>query len=57
MLDLDITERSREHGLGWITPERMAATIELTKAGGNLDTDLEAEAVFSNDFNSRVPAP
>jgi NitT/TauT family transport system substrate-binding protein len=57
ILDLVITERSREHGLGWITPERMAGTIELAKAGGNLETELDAEAVFTNAFNSRIPAP
>ncbi len=57
ILDLVITERSREHGMGWILPERMAETIELTKAGGNLDKELVAEEVFTNDFNSKIEAP
>jgi NitT/TauT family transport system substrate-binding protein len=57
ILDLVITERSREHGLGWILADRMAETIELTKAGGNLDAELDAEAVFTNEFNSKIPAP
>lgn len=57
ILDLVITERSREHGLGWITPERMEGTIELTKAGGNLDKELNAGEVFTNEFNSKIPAP
>lgn len=57
ILDLVITERSREHGLGWILPERMEETIELTAAGGNLDRELNAEDVFTNEFNSKIPAP
>ena len=57
ILDLVITDRSREHGMGWILPERMAETIELTAAGGNLDRELQAEEVFTNEFNSKIPAP
>lgn len=57
ILDLVITERSREYGLGWVLPERMAGTIELTEAGGNLESPLDAEAVFTNEFNSKIPAP
>ena len=57
ILDLVITERSREHGMGWILPERMAETIELTAAGGNLDRELQAEEVFTNAFNSKMEAP
>ena len=57
VLDLVITDRSREHGLGWVLPERMENTIELTAAGGNLEAELEAADVFTNEFNSRIPAP
>jgi NitT/TauT family transport system substrate-binding protein len=54
VLDLVITERSEEHGLGWIVPELMQKTIDLTAAGGKLDRELEASEVFTNDFNSKV---
>ena len=54
VLDLVITERSTEHGIGWILPELMAKTIDLTAAGGTLDRELKAEEVFTNDFNSKI---
>lgn len=54
VLDLVITERSAEHGLGWVLPELMQKTIDLTAAGGKLDRELEAAEVFTNDFNSKV---
>lgn len=54
VLDLVITERSAEHGLGWILPDLMAKTIELTAAGGTLDRELKASEVFTNEFNSKI---
>ncbi|HET6521080.1 MAG TPA: ABC transporter substrate-binding protein [Geminicoccaceae bacterium] len=54
VLDLVITERSEEHGLGWIVPERMQNTIDLTARGGTLDRELKADEVFTNEFNSKV---
>lgn len=57
ILDLVITERSREYGMGWILPERMTETIKLTAAGGGLGRDLNVEDVFTNDYNSKVKAP
>jgi NitT/TauT family transport system substrate-binding protein len=57
VLDLAITERSREHGLGWILPERMQQTIDITAQGGQMDKPLKAAEVFTNDFNSKIEAP
>lgn len=57
ILDLVITERSRQYGLGWVTEDRMASTIRLTEQGGNLEKDLDPKAVFSNAFNSKIAAP
>jgi NitT/TauT family transport system substrate-binding protein len=54
VLDLVITERSTEHGIGWIVPELMQKTIDLTAAGGTLDRELRAEEVFTNDFNPEI---
>lgn len=57
VLDLAITERSRENGLGWVLPERMQETIDITALGGQMDKPLKAADVFTNDFNSKIPAP
>jgi NitT/TauT family transport system substrate-binding protein len=57
VLDLVITERSREHGLGWILPDLMQQTIDITYSGGTMDKELEAADVFTNDFNSKIEAP
>lgn len=57
VLELVITERSHEHGLGWILHDLMEDTIALTAEGGTLDRELDAADVFTNDFNSKVPAP
>jgi NitT/TauT family transport system substrate-binding protein len=56
VLDLVITERSAEHGIGWILPELMQKTIDLTATGGTLDRELTAEEVFTNEFNPEILA-
>lgn len=57
IMDLVITERSREYGMGWVLSDRMAETIKLTAAGGALGRELNADDVFTNDYNSKVKAP
>lgn len=57
VLDLAITERSREHGLGWIVPELMAKTLAITEQGGKMGDVPAVEDVFTNEFNSKIPAP
>jgi NitT/TauT family transport system substrate-binding protein len=57
ILDLVITERSHEYGLGWIVPEQMQATYDLTYAGGKMDKELDVSTVFTNEFNSKLEAP
>jgi NitT/TauT family transport system substrate-binding protein len=54
VLDLVITERSAEHGIGWILPDLMQQTIDLTAAGGNMDRALKAEQVFTNEYNAKI---
>ena len=54
VLDLVITERSHEHGLGWIVDRQMQQTIDLTAAGGKLDRELKADEVFTNQFNPKI---
>lgn len=57
-MKLIITERSKKHGLGWIEPDAMRQTIEIASKGGKFgDTPLTLETVFTNDFNSKIPAP
>ena len=57
VLDLVVTERSREHGLGWIAPELMQETIDITASGGQMGEVPALDAVFTNEYNSKVPAP
>jgi NitT/TauT family transport system substrate-binding protein len=52
--DLTITERSRKHGIGWIEPELMQRTIDITFAQAKPDRPVKAEEVFTNAYSSRI---
>ena len=54
ILDRVVTERSAEYGMGWIVPELMQSTIDLTALGGQLDRELTADEVFTNEFNPQI---
>lgn len=54
ILDLCITERSKKYGLGWILPELMQQTLDITYSGGKMGKKLNAADVFTNDFNSKI---
>jgi NitT/TauT family transport system substrate-binding protein len=54
IMDLCVTERSRKHGLGWIEPELMQKTIDITFANNKPDKPLRAEDVFTNQFSSKI---
>ena len=54
ILDLCVTDRSRKHGLGWIEPELMQKTIDITFASAPPDRPVRAADVFTNEFNSRI---
>lgn len=54
ILDLCATERSREHGLGWIEPELMQKTMDITFANNTPEKALKVEDVFTNDYSSRI---
>jgi NitT/TauT family transport system substrate-binding protein len=54
ILDLCVTERSAKHGLGWIEPELMHKTMEITFANNKPEKPLVLKDVFTNDFNSRI---
>jgi NitT/TauT family transport system substrate-binding protein len=54
IMDLCVTERSRKHGLGWIEPELMQKTIDVTFANNPPEKPLKAADVFTNDLNSRI---
>jgi len=58
VLDLVITERSHEHGLGWILPELMQETHDITHSGGQMDKKLEPlDPYWSNAFSPKLEAP
>ena len=54
ILDLCVTERSAKHGLGWIEPELMQKTIDITFATAKPDKPLVLADVFTNEFSSRI---
>jgi NitT/TauT family transport system substrate-binding protein len=54
VMELCVTERSREHGIGWILPELMGSTLEITASGITLERRPALDALFTNEFNARV---
>jgi NitT/TauT family transport system substrate-binding protein len=54
IMDLCITDRSRKHGIGWIEPELMQRTIDITFAQNKPDKPVKVEDVFTNAYNSKV---
>ena len=54
ILDLCVTERSSKHGLGWIEPELMQKTIDITFATAKPDKPMVLADVFTNDYSSRI---
>jgi NitT/TauT family transport system substrate-binding protein len=54
ILDLCVTERSAKHGLGWIEPELMQKTMEITFAGAKPEKAFSVSDAFTNQFNSRI---
>ena len=54
ILDLCVTDRSRKNGIGWIEPELMAKTLEITFANAKPDKPVKAEDVYTNAFSSRI---
>jgi len=54
IMDLCITERSRKHGIGWIEPELMQRTIDITFAQNKPDKPVKLEDVFTNAYSSRI---
>lgn len=54
ILDLCVTERSTKHGLGWIEPELMQKTIDITFATAKPDKPIVLADVFTNEFSSRI---
>jgi NitT/TauT family transport system substrate-binding protein len=54
ILDLCVTERSAKHGLGWIEPELMQKTMDITFASNKPDKAFAAADAFTNQFSSRI---
>ena len=52
--DLCITERSRKHGIGWIEPELMQRTIDITFAQNKPDKPIKAADIFTNAYSSKI---
>ncbi len=54
IMDLCITERSKKNGIGWIEPEIMQKTIDITYAGGKMDRVVKLDEAFTNAYNSKI---
>ncbi len=54
IMDLCITERSRQHGIGWIEEALMQRTIDVTFANTKPDKPVKAADVYTNAYSSRV---
>jgi NitT/TauT family transport system substrate-binding protein len=54
ILDLCVTERSAKHGMGWIEPELMQKTMDITFANAKPDKPVAVNDVFTNQFSSKV---
>ena len=54
ILDLCVTERSAKNGMGWIEPELMQKTMDITFANAKPDKPVAVNDVFTNQFSSKV---
>ena len=54
ILDLCVTERSSKYGLGWIEPELMQKTMDITFATAKPDKPMALADVFTNEYSSRI---
>ncbi|MBK9134253.1 MAG: ABC transporter substrate-binding protein [Betaproteobacteria bacterium] len=54
ILDLCVTERSAKHGLGWIEPELMQKTMDITFASNKPERPFAVADAFTNQFSSRI---
>ena len=54
ILDLCVTERSTKHGMGWIEPELMQKTMDVTFATAKPEKPMALADVFTNDYSSRI---
>ncbi|MEJ7669253.1 MAG: ABC transporter substrate-binding protein [Casimicrobiaceae bacterium] len=54
ILDLTVTDRSRKHGLGWMEPELMQKTMDITFASNKPERPMNVVDVFTNEFSSKI---
>ena len=54
IMDLCVTERSREHGLGWMEEGLMQRTIDVTFSNNKPEKPVKASGVFTNAYSSRI---
>jgi NitT/TauT family transport system substrate-binding protein len=54
IMDLCITERSRQHGIGWIEEGLMQRTIDMTFANNKPEKPVKVSEVFTNSYSSKI---
>ena len=56
ILDLCVTERSAKHGLGWIEPELMQKTMDITFANNKPEKPVAVNDVFTQPVQQQDQA-
>jgi NitT/TauT family transport system substrate-binding protein len=54
-LDVVVSEESREKGLGWMSREKMARSIQLTLDAYNLQKQIAPELIYTTEFLPQEP--
>jgi hypothetical protein len=55
--DLILTDRTRSHGLGWIAPEKMQQTLDLTRSISTIADNVRIDDIYTDAFLTRVAVP
>ncbi|MCO5131863.1 MAG: ABC transporter substrate-binding protein [Xanthobacteraceae bacterium] len=56
-LSLMNTERYRQHGIGWMDPKKMCASVDLVNTYMGLKKTVACDDVYTNDFLTKVSVP
>ena len=55
--DLILTDRTRSHGLGWIAPEKMQQTLDLTRSISTIADNVRIDDIYTDAFLTKVAVP
>ncbi|MGB6447593.1 MAG: ABC transporter substrate-binding protein [Xanthobacteraceae bacterium] len=55
--DLILTDRTRSHGLGWISPEKMQETLDLTRSISTVAGNVRIDDIYTDALLTKVAVP